>query len=104
MIVSGSIYNNAEDFSGITSEGFHSLESIVFEHKEFELMINGDHDCGSKACDMHIELLNAAAIVRNDRQKKTLSNANASDPYACHCWPNSITVYDSQTSYARNVL
>ncbi|EXL99447.1 hypothetical protein NOF04DRAFT_5041 [Fusarium oxysporum II5] len=63
MIVSGSIYNNAEDFSDITPEGFDTLESIVFEHKEFELMVNGDHDCGLKACDMHIELSNAAAIV-----------------------------------------
>ncbi|KAF5264665.1 hypothetical protein FOXYS1_4544 [Fusarium oxysporum] len=35
----------------------------LFEHKEFELMINGDHDCVSKTCDMHIELLNATVIV-----------------------------------------
>ncbi|CZR42823.1 uncharacterized protein FPRO_10126 [Fusarium proliferatum ET1] len=77
MVVAGSIYDTVQDMSSLTYKSFDTLESIIFNNNEFELLTNGHHSCGLDDCSMHLDLLNAAIIIiylqlgMNDRTKRS---------------------------------
>ncbi|KAF4333453.1 c2h2 finger domain protein [Fusarium beomiforme] len=77
MVVAGSIYDSVQDMSSLTYKSFDTLESIIFDNNEFELLTSGHHDCSLDCCSMHLDLLSAAAIViylqlgMNDKTKRS---------------------------------